>query len=633
MKKTKLTRSLLAACSIVALSAVMYGCVHSGGDDGPVATDVTLSGAQMGQTLEAGRYQPDAALTTAIEGASDADLAAAAGEHAMGAMIKLAGLAFECVAGPCSVTVNDDDTVTTTGTIRVMAQMDTTGPTEPEPTAAEVTAGLFADAQNARSDAEVAGTEAAEAVKAATAAQEKLWPLNDAGDSMAEYTNAKAILDAKAAAAQAVTDAEAAKTAAETAKTAAEALDADNAHRASLIAALDAAIEVAEAQITAATTSNEREDLQEAVDAVTGGEDEDPQGTPASLAKAVAMAVGEALGGMASDSGIPRGDIAAADAVVPESAEMNDSVGKTWAGIVGDKAMESRVGATSAPVMIASIDGMTATDVQETGFDDGNFTDGGPVAEANYKGILGTAYCLSADCTVTDGKLEMGWYFAPTSATEVYVKQTTDNPETMDVDESKLYEPETLYAQFGHWLTVDADGLVTVNRYARIDAHATVATAADLSYLNEEGKPTSATFEGPAAGMSVHKTVDPDGVITRIYSGAFTADAELLLRFGDGADVTLGGTIDTFVTESEGMNVDPLWSVELERTTFTGGNLAGDLDNGKTVPDSPGRNGEWTATAYGPAAVDGDAQRPTGIFGGFNAHFSDGHAAGVYATR
>ena len=34
MKKTKLTRSLLAACSIVALSAVMYGCVHSG-DDAP----------------------------------------------------------------------------------------------------------------------------------------------------------------------------------------------------------------------------------------------------------------------------------------------------------------------------------------------------------------------------------------------------------------------------------------------------------------------------------------------------------------------------------------------------------------------------------------------------------------------
>ena len=32
MKKTKLTRSLLAAVSVVALSAVMYGCVHDGGD-------------------------------------------------------------------------------------------------------------------------------------------------------------------------------------------------------------------------------------------------------------------------------------------------------------------------------------------------------------------------------------------------------------------------------------------------------------------------------------------------------------------------------------------------------------------------------------------------------------------------
>ena len=33
MKKTKLTRSLLAACSIVALSVVLSGCLHSGGGD------------------------------------------------------------------------------------------------------------------------------------------------------------------------------------------------------------------------------------------------------------------------------------------------------------------------------------------------------------------------------------------------------------------------------------------------------------------------------------------------------------------------------------------------------------------------------------------------------------------------
>ena len=41
MKKTKLTRSLMAACSIVALTAVMYGCVHNGGDDSVPADDMT----------------------------------------------------------------------------------------------------------------------------------------------------------------------------------------------------------------------------------------------------------------------------------------------------------------------------------------------------------------------------------------------------------------------------------------------------------------------------------------------------------------------------------------------------------------------------------------------------------------
>ena len=39
MKKTKLTRSLMAAVSIVALSAVMYGCVHSGDDPMPMDMD------------------------------------------------------------------------------------------------------------------------------------------------------------------------------------------------------------------------------------------------------------------------------------------------------------------------------------------------------------------------------------------------------------------------------------------------------------------------------------------------------------------------------------------------------------------------------------------------------------------
>ncbi len=43
MKKTKLTRSLMAAVSVVALSAVMYGCVHSGDDAPPAMEDPAAS--------------------------------------------------------------------------------------------------------------------------------------------------------------------------------------------------------------------------------------------------------------------------------------------------------------------------------------------------------------------------------------------------------------------------------------------------------------------------------------------------------------------------------------------------------------------------------------------------------------
>ena len=42
MKKTKLTRSLLAACSIVALSAVMYGCTGDGSKNDLIATQEAL---------------------------------------------------------------------------------------------------------------------------------------------------------------------------------------------------------------------------------------------------------------------------------------------------------------------------------------------------------------------------------------------------------------------------------------------------------------------------------------------------------------------------------------------------------------------------------------------------------------
>ena len=71
MKKSNLTRSLLAACSIVALSAVMYGCVHSG-DSSPPPVDQPDTDA----ALDAAQKAAMAAATAAGEAADAAEQAA-----------------------------------------------------------------------------------------------------------------------------------------------------------------------------------------------------------------------------------------------------------------------------------------------------------------------------------------------------------------------------------------------------------------------------------------------------------------------------------------------------------------------------------------------------------------------------
>ena len=47
------------------------------------------------------------------------------------------------------------------------------------------------------------------------------------------------------------------------------------------------------------------------------------------------------------------------------------------------------------------------------------------------------------------------------------------------------------------------------------------------------------------------------------------------------------------------------------------------------ISDGGGAPGTWSSDPYAP---NGNV-RPTGINGTFHAHFGDGHAMGVYATR
>ena len=114
MKKTKLTRSLLAACSIVALSTVMYGCVHSGGDDAP-ATDDNDMGMEMPDPAAPVDVTMDVALGTeaqarlyavlGVSGTSDT-LTIEPGET--GNRGSGLGVEFTCdSAYPCTVTVTN----------------------------------------------------------------------------------------------------------------------------------------------------------------------------------------------------------------------------------------------------------------------------------------------------------------------------------------------------------------------------------------------------------------------------------------------------------------------------------------------------------------------------------------------
>ena len=291
---------------------------------------------------------------------------------------------------------------------------------------------------------------------------------------------------------------------------------------------------------------------------------------------------------------------------------MDDHTGKTWAEIVGETS-KKRLGAGemgTREVDAASIAGMTLTAMIVQG-DTPIIADGTQIP-ANYKGIGGTAFCQGSNCMVeVNGdvlKFTGSWYFTPESPMVYYFGTTTRDGTT--------YAPEIAYAQFGHWLT-EVTGDVTVHTFARRGGGAVANTGA-LVVVEDAMLDESATYEGTAAGMSLHKEVDGDGGVVpgTLQSGAFTADVTLTATFG--ASPLLGGYINGF----EGNAVDPDWKVTLVEGDFGGATLAA----GTTT--ASGQDGEWSATGYGAVGA-----RPTGTFGGFNAHFTDGDAAGAYATR
>ena len=121
MKKSKVTRSLLAAVSIVALTAVMYGCVHSDDDDPvtgmeddmmPGDGDGDGDGDDMEPTPEAVMLPADLMYLGADDMPMAGETMIAAGRsHTSG------GVEFTCAAGgdDCVLTVDANGMATSTG--------------------------------------------------------------------------------------------------------------------------------------------------------------------------------------------------------------------------------------------------------------------------------------------------------------------------------------------------------------------------------------------------------------------------------------------------------------------------------------------------------------------------------------
>ena len=468
------------------------------------------------------------------------------------------------------------------------------------------------------------------------------------GNSMKAMESAQKVLDAHKSLQDALTAAKTAKTAAEEAK---GKLPADA--EPLLVTALDDAIKQADTQIAAAQKILDGDTLESYVALVRGTDADNPH-TPADQGMTVAKAIAAALAPQSADDGRP---VRYAFQTTPPSdtvlaankVELDDHKGRTWAAIVGASNLEDRqinTGATAnatRTVKVASIAGLKVADVFGTGttLDAGTglpsalpsggdlngheeTTATGADTTTNHRGIPGTVICGGTDCKAENGLLTGSWYFTPTDPTAYWLPVTGET----------TFMEETHYTRYGHWLTVAANGDASVWLYA---GHPS-GIPSDIDKTGKWGADATldatASYSGNAAGRSVRKTFDTNGKQTDIQSGRFTADVNLTAEFGGTRH--LSGTVTNFESPDNPRAVHPDWSVTLKGPgtndkaviAATGTLSSSPTAENRGVTQATGANGAWSATSYGEAD-----ERPAGIHGWFNAHFTNGHAAGAYATR
>ena len=245
-------------------------------------------------------------------------------------------------------------------------------------------------------------------------------------------------------------------------------------------------------------------------------------------------------------------------------------------------------------------------------------TDG---SEVSYQGIEGYLRCIRADCEAPEGdKLGAGWHFVPAS---------TENAKRWTENEDGDGYIQATYVEWGLWMaapTSPTAGATDLNVYVGPGRGSTALAVAGLGDL-DEGRledDNKATYSGTAAGLSVRTTGTGDDAVSA--SGHFTADVTLDATFG--ATPTLGGKVDNFrpVSGQGSAHVNSGWAFDLSTDPDAGDGVWSGTISGRST------TGTWRAQAYGGSDASDEKARPTGVYGGIEANFPDGAAAGVFHT-
>lgn len=220
-----------------------------------------------------------------------------------------------------------------------------------------------------------------------------------------------------------------------------------------------------------------------------------------------------------------------------------------------------------------------------------------------FDGAMGTFNCGSTGCSATVNDkgvttvLEGTWTFTP------------DVGVTVDVD-----DPD--YLHYGFWVKSSVtDGVMS---YDAVQTFAGSSLDANTDVSSVTG---TATYEGDAAGVYTHDTLDENGNVDVVGAGTFTADVELTAYFG-GNDVavsmqnTVKGTVSNFDLSGGQANN---WKLDLPvSSSSTDGTITGT---------------GWSGQFHGTGSATDATVAPPVVVGEFNGSFVNGEVAGAFGAR